>query len=896
MQTDRSDSEANRTLKINNLFNAARLFQQFGMQEMRLWANVLAAQLIQLHLHDHSMVYSLTREILADLKDTRMQTIELATMQLQSAALIGLKRSGNLPAPANGSDPIQSTLSRLAELANAMGYDFERSRALNASGQEYLFESFYSKALERFQVALAIAALVGDTELETGIRESIAEVHALQGNTVAKSAALQEIETQLVKRGGGDELALNLLTQGRLLMANRRFPQALDILSQALGQQNNSAIRKQINFELAKVFYETGHLDASLEYLKLAEINPVSEPHKRVNPVIDVVEGLWVMANIQRARGAYEQMKEARNAQGQYQPPQARFLYDQGLDALASAGRNRQPARSFFKQSYTAAGVAGRSDLQHLSRLQVCALGGSGADTQNLCSKAGVDSSYASLVIGGVPEFAIQAMFLRARILVSNGQHTLALKAMADLVDEVHLLRYFLPGVMGAWYQEHHEHLFEYYLELLQPVSSQRGRTDGSASLLALSKIRLIGKYTGSDPVSSVAPGVIDLLRVRLSERRKSAPGQALAVLNSQINRDLDSLRTLFKARFEYLSTPGLQNYLRGLGHDEMVLTYHVGPHNTQVWAARRATVEHRSIANTASVYDALKESRQGLADIGLASFENKMDALGRHLLVPVADLLTTTIYWIPAGPLLGFPLDALRLKGEYLIERHSVIKLLSFPEHKNPGERLQSMPLETVFLAGHPRDYSNDYADRLDTSTEIQAVADIFVGPGLHIVQGVALLPDEFQDGHFRESNLVHLSMPGIIDLNYPEQSGLELSGDETSPRRAALTSADIRTRKMSAGLVFLSGTRMNGGPHSVFSSQPGLVSDFLEAGVNSVINSLWTVNGKFAEAFIVDFYRELKSAGNIADSIRTAKRRYLENNRDDGLYDWAAYQLYTN
>ena len=67
------DSQANWTVKIDSLARAARLFEQFGMKEMRLWANYLTAHLIYFQIHDHGYVYSMTREILSELRGTRLQ-------------------------------------------------------------------------------------------------------------------------------------------------------------------------------------------------------------------------------------------------------------------------------------------------------------------------------------------------------------------------------------------------------------------------------------------------------------------------------------------------------------------------------------------------------------------------------------------------------------------------------------------------------------------------------------------------------------------------------------------------------------------------------------------------------------------------------------------------------
>jgi len=891
MLRSKGDSAANWTVKIDSLVNAGRLFQQFGMQEMRMWSNYLAAHLVQFQLHDYSIVYSMTREILAELKGSRLQKIELATLQLQSAALIGLKRTGSLSIPANGPDPVQAVLSRTARLAAAMRFYFEQAQALYTSAVEYAAASLYTQALEQFQQAVKIADSVGDPEFATGIRERIVQIHALQGNTRASSEVLQKIETQLLEEGAGDELALNLLAQGRLFIRGYAFDQAIEVLYQALDHQNDSAIRRQINFELAIVFYETGRLDEAVAYLRLAVVNMGSNQQRRINPVVDMGEALRIMANIHRSRGEFAEMRKARSAQGQYQPALAHYFYDRGLDEHAAAGNNRSRAQGLFRQSHTAASETGQIDLKHLARLQFCALGAAG---DVFCSKANTRDSYDWLMTGGVPRFATEAMYLQAQLLVLNGRSSEAITVMDRLVGEIHLLRYSLPGVLGAWYRERHEQLFEYYLDLLSTASSQQGRAGGPASLLALSKIRYIEKHIGAGLVSSKSSAVTDQLRVQLAQRAEALPGQDWSALNASINQEMAKIRQAFDKKFEYLSSSGLQNYLRSLRRDELVLTYHISATTAQVWIGKNDKVQRRNIANPAYIYSALQETRQGLAKIGMSSFNSKMEELGKRLIAPIADLLTQRIYWVPAGPLLGFPLDALRLDGRYLLEKHTVVNLLSFPANVTATAGLQVGLPQSVFLAGHPQDYSGDIATRLDTSAEIQTVADIFVGPGLHIVQGTALLPDEFQDEHFQKSELLHLSMPGKIDLKYPEQSSLELSEDQSDPGRVYFKPKDIQSQELAADLVFLSATGTRDFPLSGFSSQPGLVSDFIDAGANSVIARLWAGYGGITEDFITNFYHQLEVSGDLADSLANTKRHYLKNNHDSGLYDWAGYQLF--
>ncbi len=885
------DSQSNWTVKIDSVTRAARLFEQFGMKEMRLWANYLTAHLIYFKLHDHSYVYSMTREILADLRGTRFQKIELATRRLQSLALIALKRSGSLKLTADQPDPVQASLSNVALLAEAMGYQFEQANALYASGLEFAEQASYDDALVKFQQAVQIADSVGSAELATEIRESTVEIHTIQGDAPATSEVLQEIESQLVEDGDNEELALNLLAQARLLISNYHYGEAIEVLSGAMSYQNNSAVRRQINFELAKILYESGRLDESLTYLQMAEIKPGQKPRRAGNPVIDVGDGMRIMANIYRTKGEYRRMQSAREAQGQYKPEADQYLYDQAMDLLARPGQGSQQAASLFRQSHSAAQSAGNVGLKHLSNLQYCALVQS---ADGLCARPGLKTAYEWLISGGIPRWTTEAMFQWAQIQVAQGQRSQALSVLDRLADEIHLLRDSLPGVLGAWYWERHQQIFETWMDILVGESRRRGRADDSASLLALSKIRFVESYNGFVLETGDRQAATDQLREQLAQRARPGAGRPAQALNDRINEGLDKLRESFHRKFEFLTDNGLKTYLRGLANDEIVLTYHLAPGVAQVWVGHKGKVERRDIPNPFEVYKSLEGSRSDLGNIGIAAFKRKMDELGKRLLAPVSDLLTNTIYWIPSGPLLGFPVDALRIKGRYLLERHSVVNLLSFPLNTQAKNSLKAGGLQKVFLAGNPMDYSGDYATRLETSAEIRTVADIFIGPGLQIIQGVALLPDEFKGGFFQESNLVHLAMPGVIDLKYPGTSGFELSESEYEPGRVVLRPQAIRSQNLSARLVFMSSTRLIEKPLTDFSSQPGLVSDFLRAGADSVVVDFWSVNTESNNAFIADFYNRLQRTGDVSVSLRDARLNALKTQSGGDLYDWAFYQVF--
>ena len=784
MQLSTVDNAPDWSVKINSLMNAGAIFGQYGMQELRLWSAYLAAHMVYYRLHDYNLALGLSRDILTDTNGSRWPEIELAALQLRSAALIDLSRSGALQTSVTEPDPIQSALLKTAERANSMGYHFEKAQAIWQSALEYERRSLYPMALEQFQLALELADSIGDDTLATGIRASIVQIHAGQGDDSAANKALQEIETQLAAEGGGDELALNLLQQGRIFIRNYRYLQAIEVLLQALRFENDSSIRRQLNLELAKAHFETGQSRDSLAYLQAAGISP-------------------------------------------------------------------QRASTYFLQSYQAA-VANPASLKH----------------------------------------TVEAMYQQAQSLAGKGQRGKAVSVMEKLIDEVLFLRQALPGVLGAWYWKRHEQLLETYLGL-QLAGAWQDNTTGLESLLALSKMR------HSESPGNVTPDS-DPLRALLAQGESVASNKNPAAgLNARVERELKALRRSFNAEYRFLSKGALRKFLQRLAGDQALLTYHLTPSAAYVWLGRDGTVRQYKISNPQELYADLQEARKGLLASTGSSPGLLPAGLGVRLLGPVADLLPETVYLIPSGPLMMFPMDALQINGRYLAQHHTIINLLSFPASQNPGMSLQFDPPQEVFLAGHPQDFSAGFATRVETSAEIQAVTDIFRGPGLHIIQAGALLPDEFQGDRFANANLVHLSMPANINLSYPERSWLELSEAQRGVGRTPFRQAEIQHLELKSKLVFISASQTFGWPRSSVSTQAGVVSAFLGAGADAVIASLWTRKTGAGETgagnhLVTGFYRNLQASGDIAAALAAAKRDYLQENRGQKSIDWASYQVF--
>lgn len=888
MYENPSASVADWTIKIDGLVSAGRLFQQFGMQEMRLWSNYIAAHQVLYQLHDFSIAHSMTSEILAELGSGRFQRLELAALQLQAVALAGLKRSGQLSVSSVEPNPIQAVLAKATALADRMGLSYEVANALEASGNAYSLEADYREALSQYQQAVEIADSLSDGELATQIRESMVKIHARLGDTQASTNALQKIEAQLQEKGSRDDLALNLLEQGRLQIRQFQYDQALDSLLEALSYENDSSVRRRIQFALALVFYETGRPKEALENLRSAGFDVERRRASNSNDADDAA-AWWMLANIHRSQKEFKSMRQARAFQSVLMTNKAQQRYLEGSDESSVGLAPSSKARLLFEQAYRAANGNGDPVTADLSLLSHCVLAGSDS---SLCRRDALEKSQGRLQRNGSPRQAMQASWLWAKILAGRGDRVDAAAVMEALVTGILFYRQVLPGVLGSWYHENHVAVFSDYIDLLTSDSSSTDGKSAFRSLRALNQVRAVEHAAGSIP-EPADRGRIERVRLLLSEHEPYGRQRAGPEPTDRLKRDLDELRYSFQASLEYLSGTALQNFIGSLSLDEVVLTFHITPATANVWVIKKNGVESLAVDHLSKRYSELQSIPGDMADMDLGAFNEKMEELGRWLIGPISRHLKKTIFFVPAGPLNGMPLDALRLNGRYLLEDHQVINLVTFPRPL-AFSRLAASGDRRMFIAGFPQDYSGEYATSLSTSPEIQAVADFFIGPGLSIVQGAALLPDEFGNEAFSQADLIHLSMPGVLDVAEPGNSSLELSGFEGGAGRASLQPYDIRLLDLNADLVFLSNTRSRAAVPSVFASQLGLISDFAAAGAKAVIARTWRNAEMDSARFVREFYRRLLTTGDIAGSLTESRRLLMREGKNEGHADWAAYQLF--
>jgi len=277
-------------------------------------------------------------------------------------------------------------------------------------------------------------------------------------------------------------------------------------------------------------------------------------------------------------------------------------------------------------------------------------------------------------------------------------------------------------------------------------------------------------------------------------------------------------------------------------------------------------------------------------------------------LIQPIADLLPTDpsekVVFMPQGELYLVPFPALiDHQNQYLIEKHTIltspsIQLLDIARQSHNEKR--NNPASEVLIVGNPTmpevwhpetDEMRQLSALKGAEDEAFAIADKFQTKPL--VWDQATEPIVTQK--MQTARLIHLATHGLLEYGIPEESGvldapgaiaLAPSGDADG----LLTSVEIYNMKLNAELVVLSACDTGRGKISG-DGVIGLWRAFLQAGVPSLIVSLWKVPDESTQFLMTKFYDYWQEDRNKVVALRQAildtKEKYPQP------INWAAFTL---
>jgi CHAT domain-containing protein len=310
------------------------------------------------------------------------------------------------------------------------------------------------------------------------------------------------------------------------------------------------------------------------------------------------------------------------------------------------------------------------------------------------------------------------------------------------------------------------------------------------------------------------------------------------------------------------------------------------------------------------------------------AEQRQNLQTLYKLLIEPIAPYLPTNergslrdgeaerIIFIPQGDLFLVPFPALMdANGKYLIEKHTLltapsIQVLALTHQQRERQREEQRREETMLVVGNPTmpEVWNPTTNRkqrleplLGAEQEAVAIARNFNTQPLLGGQATESVVKQ----RMQNARIIHLATHGLLEYGDPRESGVrDFPGAialAPSPQGddGLLTSAEIYSMNLNAELVVLSACDTGRGTITG-DGVLGLSRSFMQAGVPSLVVSLWQVPDAPTAELMTQFYQNLQRLAlratpqeppDKAQALRQAMLTTMKQHPEPR--NWAAFTL---
>ena len=183
-------------------------------------------------------------------------------------------------------------------------------------------------------------------------------------------------------------------------------------------------------------------------------------------------------------------------------------------------------------------------------------------------------------------------------------------------------------------------------------------------------------------------------------------------------------------------------------------------------------------------------------------------------------------------------------------------------------------------------------------TKVEVESIAQLFKTANL---TSEIYLDDEAKESRLKtvsplEFKYLHLATHGMVNVTYPELSGLLLSQKDTDD--GILYSGEAYSLNLQADLISLSACETGLGKVVSGEGIIGLSRGFLSAGSNNLLISFWKVSDNSTSELMTSFYANILK-GNVTGyqtPLRTAKLNLIQSDEYAHPYYWSPFVLIGN
>ena len=326
---------------------------------------------------------------------------------------------------------------------------------------------------------------------------------------------------------------------------------------------------------------------------------------------------------------------------------------------------------------------------------------------------------------------------------------------------------------------------------------------------------------------------------------------------------------------------------------DEVVVAYHALPDRLMAWVLSNEGVREvrfpvalprKDLARLVDAYrDALIKLSSSAPAVG--------DKIGQLLLVPLQVPAGKRLVIVPHGPLHYLPFQALRLDGQYLIERNPMSIAPSISIAAKLAQRTPTASAQLVAF-GNPTIDPN-VADPLPgAEREVQALSKQFPG-------AVLFFKEQANKDNFAatapKAKLVHVAAHAMADTLDPLHSKVLLADEDGKPNY--LEAKDVLGMDLhGTALIALSACESGLGRVEDGDEVLGFTRSFLSAGTSTLLASLWPVSDAATETLMTTLYDDLAKGVEVQDAMRDAQRKVLSNPETSHPFFWAPFNLIGN
>ena len=325
---------------------------------------------------------------------------------------------------------------------------------------------------------------------------------------------------------------------------------------------------------------------------------------------------------------------------------------------------------------------------------------------------------------------------------------------------------------------------------------------------------------------------------------------------------------------------------------DEVVVAYHALPDRLVAWVLSNDGVREAKLpvaikrADLARLVDAYRDALINVrpaADVG--------DKIGQLLLAPLEIPAGKRIIIVPHGPLHYLPFQALRLDGQYLIERNPISIAPSISIAAKLAERTPTVAAQLVAF-GNPT-INPDVADPLPgAEREVHELSKQFPGATL-------FFKDQANKSNFEASapkaRLLHVAAHAMADTLDPLHSKVLLADENGQPNY--LEARDVMRMNLSGtAMIALSACESGLGRVEDGDEVLGFTRSFLSAGTSTLLASLWPVSDAATETLMTTLYDDLAKGEQVQDAMRDAQRAVMANPETAHPFFWAPFNLIGN